>query len=490
MKVLSELFSIKSDIKIYSIHSDSRYVKPYSIFFCIEGFHVDGHQYIADAIFQGAKCIVHSKNLEEYQEGIAYIKVKDTVGELNRVANIFYDYPSHKMKMIGITGTSGKTIVASLVKNAVSTFCKTGYIGTISLEYNGHVLQSPHTTPETLFLQRNLNNMQKCGVKVVAMEASSHGLYLRRVEGIRFNIAVMTNIGADHLDFHGTREHYIQSQLQLFALLDSQGTGIVNLDDPVSDRFVQATRNRIITYGIDTEAQVMAKDISLYLRKTRFTILLKGQLYPIVVPMIGYCNVYNCLALACVLLALGSDEKMIVDCLQNIQPVSGRMELLSHNQPFHIIVDYCQTVDHFKTIYSFIHQVKEPYSRVIAVLGAPGRRKNKDRQSIGQLTNQYCDYVILTELDDRGEETEDICLMMQEFLVDTKSVIITNRQIAIEQAIVSANKDDIILLLGKGHEKFISLGVGNAKYPGDKQVALSAIEQIYNSQEDDILETL
>ena len=231
MKRLNELYDIDNDMKIYSIHSDSRYVKPYSIFFCIEGLSVDGHRYIDDAIFQGAKVIVHSKELLEKKNGIIYILVENTLEELNRVSNIFYDYPSNKMKIIGVTGSSGKTVVASMIKDAMSRYCNTGYIGTISLEYNGFKEDCPYTTPETLYLQRKLYKMNRGGVKVVAMEASSHGLALGRVDSVNFSVAVMTNIGAEHLDFHGTREQYILAKQKLFEMIKPSGWVVLNSDD-------------------------------------------------------------------------------------------------------------------------------------------------------------------------------------------------------------------------------------------------------------------
>ncbi|MFV0396200.1 MAG: UDP-N-acetylmuramoyl-L-alanyl-D-glutamate--2,6-diaminopimelate ligase [Coprobacillaceae bacterium] len=485
MKQLQELFNIDNDMKIYSIHSDSRYVKPYSIFFCIEGLSVDGHQYVEDAIFQGAKCIVHSKELEEYRQDIIYIKVEDTLDELNRVANLYYDYPSKKMKMVGITGTTGKIVVASMIKNALAEFCKTGYIGTISLEYDGNIKGSPYTTPETLYLQRNLYRMYKHGVKIVAMEASSHGLYLRRVDGIHFDIAVLTNIGDEHLDFHGTKEQYIQAKLKLFKKIDEHGIGIINKDDANSTRFIANTKGRVITYGIASDADVMAKNIVLSLNKTFLDLHIKGEVFHISTPTIGMFNVNNVLALASVLLALGSDNKTIMNSLQKIAPVPGRMEVLQHELPFHIIVDYCQSLVNYEEVFSFVKKVKEPKGRLIAVFGAPGKRHVKDRAALGKLVNTYCDHAILTQMDDRGEDVESICSDIQKELKDINSVIITSRQIAIEQAVELACKDDVILILGKGHEQFISLSVGKADYPGDKIIALEAIKRIYGGEEDD-----
>lgn len=485
MKRLNELFDVESDIKIYSIHSDSRYVKPYSVFFCIEGLSVDGHQYVEDAIFQGAKCIVHSKELPYYQSGITYVQVEDTLDELNRVSNIFYDYPSKKMKIVGITGTSGKTIVALMVKNALAKYCKTGYIGTISLEYDEVIEESPYTTPETLFLQRHLYDMEKRGVKVVAMETSSHGLYLKRVDSIYFDIAVLTHIGEEHLDFHGTKEYYIASKQILFERLSKQGHAIINNDDDCASRIKEHTNARILTYGITKEADIMAKNIHLTLHNTAFDLYFKGNMTHVTTPMIGDFNVYNMLAMVGVMIAIGCDERMIIDAIENIDAIPGRMEVIKSKYGFTTIIDYCQSVKNYEDVFRFVNQTKSKQGRLIAVFGAPGKRNIKNRIEIGKLANTYCDHVILTEMDDRGEDVEDICHEIQEQLVNINSVIITRRQIAIEQAIELACKDDVILILGKGHEQFIALSVGEADYPGDKQVVLDSMERIYNKGEED-----
>ena len=304
MKYLSELFDTDIEMKIYSIHSDSRYVKPYSVFFCTEGLSVDGHRYVEDAIFQGAKVIVHSKELDVYHDNIIYFKVADTLAELNRVSNVFYDCPSSKMRIIGVTGTSGKTVVASMIKDAMSKYCSTGYIGTISLEYNGRKEDCPYTTPESLFLQRKLFEMQRSGVKVVAMEASSHGLALGRVDGINFHIAVMTNIGAEHLDFHGTKQQYVLAKQKLFEMIKPTGWSILNSDDLNFPQIKNNTKGRILTYGIEIESDVMASNIQLYLDHSEFDVTFKGNTFHVNSPVLALFNVYNVLALVCVLIAM------------------------------------------------------------------------------------------------------------------------------------------------------------------------------------------
>ena len=479
MKRLNELYDIDNDMKIYSIHSDSRYVKPYSIFFCIEGLSVDGHRYVEDAIFQGAKVIVYSKELPYYHEKIIYILVDNTLEELNRVSNIFYDYPSNKMKIIGVTGSSGKTVVASMIKDAMSRYCNTGYIGTISLEYNGRKEECPYTTPETLYLQRKLFEMNRSGVKVVAMEASSHGLALRRVDSVNFSIAVMTNIGAEHLDFHGTREQYVLAKQKLFEMIKHTDWAVLNSDDDAFLRIKQNTQGKILTYGIETNSDVMARNVRLYLDHSEFDLMFKGNTFHVSSPVLAKFNIYNVLALVCVLIAMGCDDSMVLDAVKNVEAVEGRMELIQAKQGFSVIVDYCQHISNYEEIFEFVDRVRQNRGRLIAVLGAPGKRNYKLRKELGEIANKYLDHVILTQLDDRGENVYDICEAIQNEITDINSVIIASRQIAIEQAIELACKDDIILILGKGHEKFISLEVGQADYPGDSTIVKEAIERLY-----------
>lgn len=486
MKRLNELYDIDNDMKIYSIHSDSRYVKPYSIFFCIEGLSVDGHRYVEDAIFQGAKVIVYSKTLPYYHDNIIYILVDNTLEELNRVSNIFYDYPSSKMKIIGVTGSNGKTIVASMIKDAMSRYCNTGYIGTISLEYNGRKEDCPYTTPETLYLQRKLYEMNRGGVKVVAMEASSHGLALGRVNSVNFSIAVMTNIGAEHLDFHGTREQYVLAKQKLFEMIKPTDWAVLNSDDINFSQIKNNTKGKILTYGIEIDSDVMAKNIRLYLDHSEFDLVFKGNVFHVSSPVLAKFNIYNVLALVCVLIAMGCDDNMVLEAVKNVKPVEGRMELIQTEQKFSVIVDYCQHISNYEDIFEFVESVRQNRGRLIAVLGAPGKRNYKLRKELGQVANKYLDHVILTQLDDRGENVYDICKTIQSEIVDINSVIIPSRQIAIEQAIEIACKDDIILVLGKGHEKFISLEVGQADYLGDSVIVKEAIERIYGGSDDEL----
>ena len=486
MKRLNELFDIDNDMKIYSIHSDSRYVKPYSIFFCIEGLSVDGHRYIDDAIFQGAKVIVHSKDIDK-QQGIIYIRVADPLDELNRVSNVFYDYPSKKMRIVGVTGTSGKTVVASMVKSVMDHYCKAAYMGTISLEYDGVKEECPYTTPETIFMQRHLNDMVKRDVKGVTLEVSSHGLALKRVDGVHFDIAIFTNVYEEHLDFHGTMEHLMASKAKLFTLIDEKGYAILNTDEVRFYNLVKdSIRCHLLTYGIEHKAHVMARNIQLFIDHSEFDLSLKGNLYHIVCPTIADFNIYNVLATVGVLVGLGFDDRMIIEAISDLKPVNGRMELIPNKHKITIIVDYCCHTKDFENVFKFADRVSR--GNIIAVLGAPSKRHMARRKKIGALANRYLDHVILTELDDRGENIEEICKEIQSEITDIPSIIIPNRAVAVEQAIEQASPGDVVLLLGKGHEKFIALEVGQREYEGDKAIALKAIKRVYEGEEENELQ--
>ncbi|MCD8029253.1 MAG: UDP-N-acetylmuramoyl-L-alanyl-D-glutamate--2,6-diaminopimelate ligase [Erysipelotrichaceae bacterium] len=484
MKRLNELFDVKEDYKIESIHSDSRYVVKNSIFFCVDGLSVDGHKYIEDAIFQGAKCIVYSKPIAYKHREIVYIKVNNVLDELNRVADLFYDHPSYKMTIMGITGTSGKTIVALMIKDILSHYLKTGYIGTNNIEYDNIIEQCPYTTPESIFLHKKLSEMVKHDVKGVTLEVSSHGLALKRVDSVHFDIAIFTNVYEEHLDFHGTMEHLMTSKAKLFQLVNEKGYAILNTDEV---RFYNLVKDdlkcHILTYGIEHHGDVMARNIQLYIDHSEFDLQIHDEIRHVSLPLLGRCNVSNVLAVVTSLLALEMSPQQVIESLGYIKGIDGRMELLEHSYPFHVIIDYCQHAKSFELIFKFAKAVRTS-GRIIAVFGAPGRRNFNKREKIGKLANEYCDQVILTAEDNRDEDIEDICLDIQKYIEKPVSVIIEDRSIAIEQAIEIANRDDIILILGKGHEKFMASTIGNVPYPGDKYVALNAIKKIFEGGEE------
>lgn len=485
MKRINELFDVEEDFKVVSIHSDSRYVGKDSVFFCVDGLSVDGHRYIEDALFQGAKCIVHSKPIPYKHPGILYIQVNDVLDELNRVADIFYDHPSHKMTVIGVTGTSGKTVVALMIHDILQHFLRVGYIGTNDIEYAGRIVQSPYTTPESIFLHRHLGEMVKNDIKGACLEVSSHGLALKRVDGVHFDIGIFTNIYEEHLDFHGTMDHLAASKAKLFQLIDEKGYAVLNTDEV---RFYMDVKDKInchvVTYGISHKADVMARNIQLFIDHSEFDLQIKEQLIHVSVPVLGRFNISNVLAVVAALLCLEMNVEQIINSISSIKKVEGRMELLHHPYSFNVIVDYCQHVNSYKNVFEFAKSVQKQ-GRIIGVFGAPGRKNYKKREELGRLANEYLDQVILTAEDNRDEDIYEICQEIQGYIEKPVSVIIENRRIAIEQAIEIANKDDIILILGKGHEQFMASTIGNEPYPGDKFIALSAIKKTFAHGDDE-----
>ena len=269
-------------------------------------------------------------------------------------------------------------------------------------------------------------------------------------------------------------------------VLEDDRNGRMLDGEEVFAEFKAATKARIMTYGIKNESEIMAKNIELYIDHSEFDLSLKGNLYHIVCPTIADFNIYNVLATVGVLVGLGFDDRMIIEAISDLKPVNGRMELIPNKHKITIIVDYCCHTKDFENVFKFADRVSR--GNIIAVLGAPSKRHMARRKKIGALANRYLDHVILTELDDRGENIEEICKEIQSEITDIPSIIIPNRAVAVEQAIEQASPGDVVLLLGKGHEKFIALEVGQREYEGDKAIALKAIKRVYEGEEENELQ--
>lgn len=489
MKRINELFDVEEDFKIYSIHSDSRYVLKNSVFFCIDGLSVDGHKYINDAIFAGAKAIVYSKPLTYKKPGILYIKVNDVLDELNRVAHIFYDKPSEQIKMIGITGSSGKTTVSMMLKEVLSTSYNMGFIGTNVVLYDGIKEQCPYSTPESIFLQRHLRKMLNHNVEYTVLEVSSHGIALKRVDGVRFDIAVFTNVFDEHIDFHGTLDHIILTKAKLFSLISENGYAVLNADEvKFLNTVYDNLKCNILTYGIEHKADIMARNIHYFIDHSEFDLFIYNENFHISVPVISKMYVLNVLAVCASLVAMGFSAIDIYRMLLKVKSVEGRLEYLKHEYDFHVIVDYCHSVNSLENVLKFAKTVKKPNARIIAVLGPLGKKSNKKRGLIGKLANEYCDQVILTQVDSVDDDVKESCADIQKYIKNPVSVIIEDRHFAVEQAIEIATKDDIILLLGKGNERYMNSEVETSAYLGDKNIVYNTIDRIFKFDEYDNFE--
>lgn len=463
---------------ITGLSFDSRKVKPGNIYFCLPGMTHDGHEYIPQAIEKGAICIVHSKELdkEKLQDGVIYIRVEDVTETMNQCAKLFYSKPAEKLLMYGVTGTNGKSTISNVIRNIRNRKEPCGYIGTISIEYGNIRLQPNLTTPDAIFLQEKLADMVRCGMKACALEVSSHGLAQRRVDAIDFDVAIFTNFTYDHLDYHGTMESYFEAKSLLFKnLVKPDGVSILNVDDDKFDGLNRLSQARVVTYGINKNCDYRAIDIEILPNETRFNLVYKQKLYPVKTNMVATYNVYNLLAAIAALHETNMDLDIIIAACENLDQVDGRLEQINLGQNFHVIVDFAHTPDGLEKMMQFGRSIAKD-NKVISVFGSAGKRDVAKRKVFGEIADQYCDYIILTEDDPRDESPKDIADQIAEGIQEKSHIFIPDRYEAIRQAVESANEGDVILLLGKGDEVFMYHENGRVPYKGDNVIVKECIQ--------------
>ncbi|MBQ9841316.1 MAG: UDP-N-acetylmuramoyl-L-alanyl-D-glutamate--2,6-diaminopimelate ligase [Erysipelotrichaceae bacterium] len=477
--LLSRLFEGAPEIEIESLMADSRVKSKNSIFFCIKGMVNDGHKFIQQAKDNGAIVIVHSDDIKDYDADLIYIRVVNVLDTLNVVASRFYGDCTHKMTMFGVTGTNGKSTITTVIRNLLNHFEPCGYIGTIGIFYGDVEKDAMLTTPDIVPLHRTLDEMYQAGMKSVSMEVSSAGLDMHRCDSIDFDYAIYTNLTHDHLDLHGTMENYYEAKEKLFTLLKPNKTAIINIDDEYSDRFIQATKANVVTYGVEKECTYRAVDIQLMVNCTKFTLLYDNVEYPVETNLVAKFNVYNLLAAIAALHEYGVSIEDILSRVNNLPQVLGRMERIVEGQPFTVIVDYAHTPDGFIKIYEYAKSITAPDKRIITVFGSAGNRDAKKRIDFGRLSDRYCDLIILTEEDPRNESAEDIANEIRKGIENTACIFIESRYDAIRQAIEVANVNDTILILGKGDENYLSYEFGKTEWMGDHIAAKDAIHKYY-----------
>lgn len=421
-------------------------------------------------------------------DGAVYVKVSDVNKVLNEIASRFYGNPSRTLTMFGVTGTNGKSSVTNIIQSLYSHKAPCGYIGTIAISF-GDVRREPDlTTPDPILIHSTLAEMVDAGMKACAMEVSSHGLELRRVESVDFDAAVFTNLTHDHLDFHGTMERYFAAKLKLFTSLKPDALAVINIDDPYGEKIIDACKVRTVTYGIAHDADYRADNIHLGVEETSFTLVHDGKEYPVTTNLVALFNVYNLLAAIAVLAETVMPLEEILPHTAHIQQVAGRIERICEGQPFNVIVDFAHTPDGMEKIMSYGRLITKEGCKMIAVFGSAGQRDTKKRPIFGELADKYCDMVILTEDDPRGEDPHEIADEIRSGIHQTKNVFISDRYSAIRQAIESANEGDTILLLGKGDEDFMYHENGRVPWKGDHNAARECIRRYYFGENSNDLE--
>ncbi|WP_106497711.1 UDP-N-acetylmuramoyl-L-alanyl-D-glutamate--2,6-diaminopimelate ligase [Lentibacillus sp. Marseille-P4043] len=472
-----DVTNLMEGMEINTIEMDSRKVKSGDLFVCIKGYTVDGHDYVQQAVNNGAVAILAEKRLEV---DVPVIIVGDTSRAAAMLATKFYNYPTRKFPLIGVTGTNGKTTVTYLLETIFKQFKKkTGVIGTIQMKIGDDSYPVKNTTPDALFLQKVFDQMVKDNVETGIMEVSSHALDQGRVFGCEFDIAIFTNLSQDHLDYHKDMDDYLRAKSLLFAQLgntynDKQKKfAVINQDDPVSKILKRSTAQHVLTYGCKNEAQIMATDIQLDVTATNF--ILKTPIGEIAIKskLIGMFNVYNMLAASAAAIAANIPLTTIKTALENITGVSGRFEPVLAGQSFATLVDYAHTPDSLENVLQTINGFAK--QKVYVVVGCGGDRDKTKRPLMAEIALKYADRAIFTSDNPRTEDAQSILDDMTEGLEQDHFDVITNRKEAIFKTIELAKADDIVLIAGKGHETYQQ--IGDVKYDfDDRQVAREAIQ--------------
>ncbi|MGL4383429.1 MAG: UDP-N-acetylmuramoyl-L-alanyl-D-glutamate--2,6-diaminopimelate ligase [Bacilli bacterium] len=476
MKQLSSLYPIESDLMIASLNNDSRQKMPSSIFFAEVGLNHDGHDVVADAISNGANVIIHTKELVNYNKDITYIKVANLHQTMVTIANKFYDLVLDKLSFIATTGTNGKSSISCLINNIFNIYTKCAYIGTIGIEYDNKVLATPLTTPHPLFLFKAFAQMVQAGVKVVAMEVSSHALIQQRVDYINFDYAIMSNLSYDHLDYHKTMDAYLKAKAILFTTLKKEAIVILNKDDQSYEYLSSVCPNQIYTYGIEKEADLQAYDIEIYKDHTTFKVLYQGKSYLITVNLIALFNVYNLLASLLMALLEGCQMEWLIENVKDLKQIEGRMEQISLPNNIEVIVDFAHTPDGIEKVLLHAQTINQG-GLIKVILGSAGGRDYAKRRVFGSLADQYADYLMVTSDDPRFEDSKAIANEIVQDIIKIPYEYEQDRQQAITKVITQAKPNDIILILGKGIEKFMYVLDQKEPYLGDDQVVYMAAHQ-------------
>lgn len=475
------------DTEIKGIAKSSNEVKEGYLFVAIKGFTVDGHKFIEDAIKNGATAVMVEEGCDlksiKFKEDTIIIMAKSTREGLAIVSSNFYNNPSTKFKLIGVTGTKGKTTTTYMIKEILEKAGqKVGLIGTIATYINGKKIKdSERTTPESLELQQLFAQMVEEGVETVVMEVSSQSLKLNRVAGCNFDIVIFTNFSEDHISpkEHPDMEDYFNSKLKLFEMCK---TGIVNTDDLHGAKIPRLfPESNITTYGIDNFANVLAKDITITNSYVDFKVKIKDRNERVKTGIPGRFSVYNSLAAICVAQKFGIDPEVVKQALLEVR-VPGRSEMVDNKLELPIMIDYAHSPESLQNI---LYATKSyTRGRVISVFGCGGDRDSSKRPIMGEISGKVADYTIITSDNPRTEKPEDIIKAIEEGISKTKGKyeVVVDRTEAIEKAIKMANKRDIIILAGKGHETYQEIN-NEKNHFDEREIVKEIIEKIQKSNE-------
>lgn len=444
------------EIDVNDIKYDSRSVSKGDVFVAMVGFETDGHSYISSALEKGAVAVICQIRPEG---NVPFVRVANSRLSLALMSKVFFASPALRMKMIGVTGTNGKTTSTLLIKHMLEVVCsaKVGLIGTNCNMIGDTEIPTERTTPESYELQKLFRQMADSGCTHVVMEVSSHSLSLDRVAGIHFDVGLFTNLTQEHLDFHGTMENYAQAKALLFSQCDS---GIVNLDDKWSQLMQEGAKCPMMSFSVDsTEGDLIARDLRINASNVKFVALYGDDgLARVKLPIPGKFSVYNALGVIACGICLGLDMNACVASLETAHGVKGRVEVVKTDGDYTILIDYAHTPDALENVLRSMKETAE--GRVVALFGCGGDRDKTKRPIMGAIAAKYADFVIVTSDNPRTEEPKTI---IDEILAGMKGIrtphaVIENRREAIAYAIDNHLPGDIIICAGKGHETYQILG--------------------------------
>ncbi|HUR46874.1 MAG TPA: UDP-N-acetylmuramoyl-L-alanyl-D-glutamate--2,6-diaminopimelate ligase [Candidatus Saccharimonadales bacterium] len=446
--------------EITGITYDSRRVTPGMLFAAIPGQKIDGHEFINTAIERGALAVICERNGFTSNRATK-IKVPDARAALARAANCYYANPSAKLKVIGVTGTNGKTTVTFLIKSILEAAgLKTGLLGTVRYEIGDRIIPAHRTTPESLEVQHMMAQMLRADCQACVMEVSSHALEQKRVLGVAFDVGIFTNLTGDHLDYHGTMENYFGAKKKLFTGLEEgpkQGLKVINIDDTYGQRLADESRNVEIdlTYGVEKAAKLRATQIQLTREGSRFVVETPDRKFAVRLPLIGRHNIYNALAAVGAGLALKVDVLKIQAALNATPPVPGRLEMVSAGQPFGVYVDYAHTDDALENVLKTVREIAT--GQVLLAFGCGGNRDSSKRARMGKVAAEMADFTVITSDNPRKESAEKIAGQIEEGFRTKRAegyVLELDRSRAIGMILAKAKPGDIVVIAGKGHETY------------------------------------
>lgn len=461
------------DVDIRDITSDSRKASDDFMFIALKGVQVDGHQYIENAIKNGAAVVLYEDEPEKkhLKKGVTYVKVNDSADSIGKIASKWYGNPSAKLKLVGVTGTNGKTTTATLLYDMFMRLgYRTGLLSTVCNYVNEEKYPATHTTPDPVSLNMMLAKMVDAGCEYAFMEVSSHAIHQKRISGLEFTGGIFTNLTQDHLDYHKTMQEYLKAKKAFFDNLPATAFALTNIDDKNGLVMFQNTKAKKYTYSVKALADFKGRILEKHFDGTSIEINNRE----LEVHFVGVFNVYNLLAVYGSAVLLDQNIEDILVVLSTLKPVSGRFETLKSPDGFTAIVDYAHTPDALTNVLQAIHEVLQGSGRVITVVGCGGNRDKTKRPIMAREAVNLSDQVILTSDNPRFEEPEAIVNDMADGLDATqlkKTLLIVDRAQAIKTACTLAQKGDVILVAGKGHEDYQDVK-GVKHHFDDKEVVL------------------